>query len=118
VRASLSLGGTRIARHDLTQVMATGANCPMLRVMPTPRIPIALLDEPGTASIEIDGARVARGLGLEVATFRQLMADRKIALLCERGTGADAGRWRASFYHGECRVRMVVDARGNVLDED
>ena len=42
----------------------------------------------------------------------------QVTVLCERGTGDDAGRWRASFYHEGRRVRLVVDAEGNVLAED
>ena len=63
-------------------------------------------------SLEIDGAMVATELGLEVEAFRQLMADGKISVLCERGTGEDANTWRASFYHGQRRARFVVDASG------
>ena len=84
-------------------------------VTPRSTIPVHLCDEPHAPSVEIDGVCIARGLGLEVGAFRQLMADRKIAMLCERGTGEDAGRWRATFYHGERRLRLVVDAQGNVL---
>jgi len=86
--------------------------------MPPSSIPLHLLDDPRGAAIEVDGARVANGLDLDVAVFRRLMADRQVTVLCERGTGEDAGRWRASFYHGERRVRLVVDAEGNVLGED
>lgn len=63
-------------------------------------------------AIEIDAALVAGGLGLGIAQFRQLMDDRKITVLCERGTGADAGLYRASFYHAGKRVRLVVDGTG------
>jgi hypothetical protein len=66
--------------------------------------------------LEIDGAMVARAIGLDVAAFRQLMDDGKISVLCERGTGEDAGTWRASFYYGRQRARFVVDAQGNLLD--
>ncbi len=69
----------------------------------------------GAAEIGIDGARVAQGFGLDVDTFRRLMDERAIALLCERGTGEDAGLYRASFYHGSRRVRMVVDGEGAVV---
>src|SRR3546814_8790562 len=41
-------------------------------------------------AVEIDGALVARGLGLAVPEFRQLMDRRQITVLCERGTGEDA----------------------------
>lgn len=66
-------------------------------------------------SIDIDGALVARTLGLEVAEFRQLMKDGKISVLCERGTKENAGRYRASFYHGQQRARFIVDDTGRVL---
>ena len=62
--------------------------------------------------LEIDGAMVARELGLETGQFRQLMADGKISVLCEKGTGEDSGTWRASFFHGKRRARFVVDSRG------
>ena len=86
--------------------------------MPPTTIPISLQPGPPGPSIEVDAARIARGLGLEVAAFRQLMADRKITVLCERGTGQDAGLWRASFYYLDRRVRLLADAGGAVLAED
>lgn len=66
-------------------------------------------------SIEVDGALVAQALGLAVVEFRELMERGKIAVLCERGTGEDVGRFRASFYHGGKRARLVLDAQGQVL---
>ncbi|KFN49921.1 DUF6522 family protein [Arenimonas composti] len=67
--------------------------------------------------IDIDAARVAALLDLEVGAFRALMADGKVTVLCERGTGADAGRWRATFWYGGRRARLVVDPKGRILDE-
>jgi hypothetical protein len=64
-------------------------------------------------AVEVDGARVARGLGLALEDFRRLMEQRKITLLCELGTGEDAGLYRASFYYEDRRLRLVVDAEGN-----
>ncbi len=65
--------------------------------------------------IEIEGGIVARSLGMEIAVFRQLMEDSKITVLCERGTGEDTGRYRASFYYGNRRVRLLVDQHGRLL---
>lgn len=70
------------------------------------------------AVIEVDGALVARGLGLDVAVFRQLMEDRRIVVLCERGTGADAGYHRATFYHHDRRVRLLVDPDGRIVAQE
>jgi uncharacterized protein DUF6522 len=75
------------------------------------------IDVNPTRTIEIDAAIVALGLGLEVERFRQLMEQHKITLLCERGTGADAGLTRASFYHAGQRVRLVVDGDGNLVPD-
>ena len=66
-------------------------------------------------SIDIDGVLVARALDLEVERFRQLMADGKISVLCERGTGEDLGRYRASFYFGRKRARFLLDTEGQLL---
>jgi hypothetical protein len=75
-------------------------------------IPLELADRP---DIEVDGALVARELGLEVEEFRGLMARGKVSVLCERGTGEDAGLYRASFYHQGRRLRLVVDAEGRLV---
>jgi len=65
--------------------------------------------------IEVDAALIASALGLEIARFQRLMEQRKITVLCERGTGEDAGLYRASYYYQGKRVRLVVDAGGNVV---
>lgn len=66
-------------------------------------------------SVVIDGALVARGLGLALAEFQQLMQVRKVSVLCKRGVGEDAGLYRASFYYAGKRVRLVVDSAGNLV---
>ncbi len=66
--------------------------------------------------IEIDAAIVAEAFGLDTPGFRKLMEQHKISVLCERGTGDDAGRFRASFYLGRTRVRLVVDSDGNLCE--
>ena len=73
-------------------------------------IPIAT--NPAAPDITIDAALLADAFGLEQDAFRKLMDDRKITVLCERGTGEDAGLYRASFYYGDTRVRLVVDETG------
>lgn len=78
-------------------------------------IPLELADRAGPDDIEVDGALVASGLGLDVEDFRALMAAGKVSVLCERGTGEDAGLYRASFYHQGRRVRLVVDAQGRTV---
>lgn len=74
--------------------------------------PAPPVSPPAAPDIQIDGALVARSLGLDVARFRQLMAQRKIAILCERGVDDHAGLYRATFYYGKKRLRLVVDEHG------
>lgn len=100
----------------MTGVKACGGEAADHGCMAT--IPLQLTDsgdEPA-AGIEVDGAQVAAGLGLEVDAFRQLMEDRKVSVLCERGIGEDAGLFRATFYYGGRRFRAVVDAGGRIVD--
>ncbi len=68
-------------------------------------------------SIEVDSALIAPGLGLEPAEFKRLLETGKIRVLCERGTGQDAGSYRASYYLGDRRVRLLVDAAGCLLQD-
>lgn len=68
-----------------------------------------------STEIAVDAVAIAEGLGLPVAEFRTLMDRRKISTLCERGIGEDAGRYRATFYYGERRLRLVVDGSGRIL---
>lgn len=70
-----------------------------------------------TFEIEIDAAPIARALGLDDGRFRQLLEQRKITQLCERGTGEDAGLYRASFYFEQTRARVVVNREGQLVGD-
>ncbi len=74
-------------------------------------IPIAL--QPAL-EIEIDATPIASAFGLTPEAFLRLLRQRRISQLCERGTGEDAGLYRASFYQGRRRVRVVVDRQGRL----
>lgn len=77
-------------------------------------IPIQLQSDP---RIAVEGAPVARALGLEPAAFRTLLENHAIRLLCERGIGEDDGLYRATFYHGPRRARLVVDRDGRIVGD-
>lgn len=64
------------------------------------------------ADFEIDATRVALALGITAADFRRLMEAGRIAVLCERGVGEDAGHHRVSFHHGRRRARWRIDGAG------
>lgn len=73
---------------------------------------LALLPEPPPPSVEVDARLIADGLGLDPAQVPAMVADRRIATLCERGTGEHAGLFRFTFYHRGQRFRLVTDVRG------
>ena len=43
------------------------------------------------------------------------MREGRITSRFERGEGADAGRFRVTFFHGRRRVRLTLDGDGSVL---
>lgn len=77
---------------------------------------LALVPAPAPAPVEVDARLVAEGLGLDPAQVPAMVADRRIATLCERGTGEDAGLFRFTFYHRGQRFRLVTDADGEPVD--
>lgn len=82
---------------------------------PAKEIPLQLAGKPRVPDIEIDGALVAAGLGLEPEAFRRLLEERKVAVLCERGVGEDAGLYRATYWYRERRFRAVLAADGRIV---
>ena len=70
---------------------------------------------PGT--MEIDAQVIGAGLGLEAAQVQALMQSEKISLLCERGTGADQGCSRVTFYYAGRRFRILIDTAGRIFEE-
>lgn len=76
---------------------------------------ITLQDPP---PVEVDARLVAAGLGLDPAAVPAMVADRRIATLCERGTGEHAGLFRFTFYFRDRRVRLVTDADGEPAPVD
>lgn len=39
----------------------------------------------------------------------------EITSVCERGEGADAGRYRLTFVHGDKKFRVTIDSTGSIL---
>ncbi|MDY0021734.1 DUF6522 family protein [Arenimonas caeni] len=75
---------------------------------------VTLLPEP--PPVEVDARLVAEGLGLDPAHVPAMVADRRIATLCERGVGEDAGLFRFTFYYRGQRFRLVTDADGEPVE--
>lgn len=73
---------------------------------------------PCPASVEVDATLVARRLGLPVAEFRTLIRQKRMSVLCERGTDGDAGLYRATFYYARRRARLVLDRDGRPVERN
>ena len=69
----------------------------------------------GDRAVLIDASILGEGLGLEASFVPVLMRRGAITSLCERGIDADAGRFRMTFFYKSRRLRLVVDAAGNIL---
>jgi hypothetical protein len=65
--------------------------------------------------VEVEASIVAEGLGLPLPQFREQMQAGKITSLSERGTDADLGRHRLTFFSEHRRFRLVVDDSGAIL---
>jgi hypothetical protein len=66
-------------------------------------------------AVAIDASVIAEGLGIALPLFREQMRAGKITGLSERGTDADSGRYRLSFFSEHRRFRVVVDEAGAIL---
>ena len=69
----------------------------------------------GDCAVLIDASILGEGLGLEASLVPMLMRKAAITSLCERGIDADAGRFRMTFFYKSRRLRLVVDAAGDIL---
>jgi hypothetical protein len=63
----------------------------------------------------VDAATLAAAFAITPGAVIAGLRNGSITTLTERGEGEDAGRWRLSFFHGNCRLRLIVDATGNIL---
>lgn len=66
-------------------------------------------------TFSVDAALIAEGFGIGTANVQPLMRARKITSRCERGIHRDAGHYRLTFLHDDQQLRLVVDARGEIV---
>ncbi|KJS07996.1 MAG: hypothetical protein VR78_18760 [Hoeflea sp. BRH_c9] len=69
----------------------------------------------GDDGIVIDAALIAPLLNVAPAGVPGLMREGAITSLCETGIGEDDGEYRLSFFYLGRRVRLKVNASGEVL---
>lgn len=75
------------------------------------KAPVELTDD----GITVDAAIIAKGLGIPPAAVQAGMREGAITSRCERGIGRHAGRYRLTFFHGDRRLRLVVDEGCNIV---
>jgi hypothetical protein len=64
---------------------------------------------------QVDARVLGQDLRLDASAVQALMREGRITGRCERGEDADAGRHRLTFFYGNRRLRLIVDAAGNIL---
>ena len=67
---------------------------------------------PAPGLVEVDARPMPSAMSLAPDQVPAMVGDRRIATLCERGTGEDAGLFRFTFYFGTQRFRLVTDSSG------
>lgn len=67
-------------------------------------------------NIDLDAALIAADLGLDCPGVLEAMRVGRLTALCEQGVAEDAGRYRVTFYHGNTRLRLIVDAEGQIVE--
>jgi hypothetical protein len=65
--------------------------------------------------VEVEASVIAEGLGLALPQFREQMQAGQITGRSERGTDADLGRHRLTFFSQHRRFRLIVDDSGTIL---
>ncbi|WP_347310983.1 DUF6522 family protein [Defluviimonas sp. SAOS-178_SWC] len=63
----------------------------------------------------VDATILSAAFGRPAPEIRASMRDGRITSRCETGSGADAGRWRLTFYHEGRALRLTVNAEGALL---
>ena len=66
-------------------------------------------------AVQIDASIIAEGLGLALPRLQKEMRAGKITSFAERGTDADSGLHRLTFFSEHRRFRVVVDATGAIV---
>jgi hypothetical protein len=66
--------------------------------------------------IRVDATLIADAFRIPPQTVLERIRAGQITTLSERGVDADAGRFRITFVLGAGRLRLLIDAEGNVIE--
>jgi hypothetical protein len=67
-------------------------------------------------AVNVEASLIASDLGLDPSHVLESLRTGRLTATCERGVDDDAGRFRLTFFHGNRRLRLVVDEEGRVLE--
>lgn len=67
-------------------------------------------------AVNIEASLIATDLGLPAAQVLESMRSGRLTATCERGVEGDAGKFRLTFFHGNRRLRLVIDESGRILE--
>jgi len=65
--------------------------------------------------VQVDAEIIGSGLDIDPASVQRLIREGLITSRHERGEGADAGRSRLTFFHGNRRFHLIVGADGEIV---
>lgn len=66
-------------------------------------------------TFNVDAGLIAESLGIGASQVQPLMREGRITSRCERGIDEDAGHYRLTFFHGQLRALLIVDAAGELI---
>ncbi len=66
-------------------------------------------------TIQIGAEEIASGLGVTPLEVMEGLRQGRITSLCEKGEDEDAGRHRLTFYSPNRRLRLIINAQGQIL---
>ncbi len=66
--------------------------------------------------VNVDAALIASDLELDPASVLEEMRSGRLTSRWERGVDRDAGRYRVTFFHGNRRLCLTVDANGQIVE--
>ena len=64
---------------------------------------------------QVEAELLGQEFGLPVDEIAERMRDGRITSRCDKGEGADSGRWRLTFFHAGRALRLTLGADLQIL---
>ncbi len=73
--------------------------------------------ELGENGFVVAAESIAEAFGIAASSVQGLMQSGAITSRCEKGEGADEGRWRLTFFYNNRAFRLTVNAASEVIGQ-